>query len=177
MKYFTRKLLAKCASRDEEIADAAAARWENATATYRARLKAIRRQLPIEVRSFCDRFTLHDAKIILTGSHKNIPLFTILLQLEGVPSQPGDAIQLVYSTVAKPRVGKAPASGREWILYDEFDLAAKGKGFTHSLLLSDGSEMQIPFQRFGFQKIDLGRLSEAARLQLPSAVSALRGSA
>jgi hypothetical protein len=159
MKYFKPELLERCRSKDDDVAEAAAKEWDQAIVAYRKRLREIRAQLPIEVRNFCNRFTLHDASVVFTALHKVFPLFTALIQLKGTPSQPGDAIQLLYATVAKPHVRKASTSGREWILYNEFDLAEKGEGFTHSLLLTDSSEIQIAFQKFDFKKVDLSGIN------------------
>src|SRR5689334_15240213 len=42
MKYFKPKLLARCRSLDDDIADAAAAQWDKAIVAYREHLRAIR---------------------------------------------------------------------------------------------------------------------------------------
>src|SRR5438128_2569165 len=108
MKYFKPALLARYRSGDDDVADAADEEWERATAAYRKRLKDIRKRLPVHVRRLISRFSLHDAKVVLFGSHKDMPLFIALLQLEGAPARPGDVLALFYTTAGKPHLGKSP---------------------------------------------------------------------
>jgi hypothetical protein len=168
MKYFTPELLAKYRSQDDDVADAADEEWERTIAAYAKRLKKIRSKLPEEVRQFMSEYCLHDAKLILFGMHKDLPLLAVLLQLEGTSSQPGEALALFYKTADGQHVGKPRQSALEWVQCDEFDLDEKQGFFTHSLLLTDGSEIKIPFdalspRRLAFnpfgQNLDLSRFN------------------
>ncbi len=164
MKYFKPELLARCRSRDDGVADEAAKEWEEALAAYQARFASIRGQLPGGVRRLCSRFSLHDAKVLgVASSSKRKALFGMLLRLEGSPGQPGDILELNYHPVAGPNGGvevkmhrpSEQLSRRDvWILYDEFDLDEEHAFFIHSLLLTDGREVEIRFHNLTVRQLD-----------------------
>jgi hypothetical protein len=164
MKYFKPELLARCRSRDDNVADAAAREWEEALAAYQARFTSIRSQFPGGVRRLCSRFTLHDARVLgVASSSKRKALFGMLLRLEGAPGRPGEILELNYHPVAGPNGGvkiKPPESSQQvarkdvWILYDEFDLDEEHAFFTHSLLLTDGREIEIRFHNLTVRQLD-----------------------
>ncbi len=164
MKYFTPDLLARCRSLDDDVADSAAEEWERALAAYRARLQAIRPHLPSGARVLLSRFTLHDARVLTIAVGRKRPTFTLVLRLEGTPSEPGALLELSYLLVTGPHGGvvtrkdaqlkKNDASGRGWILYDEFDLDEQRAFFTHSLLLADGYEVEVRFHSLRVRRLD-----------------------
>ena len=155
MKYFKLDLLTRCRSLDDDVAEAAAEEWEQAITDYRARIKAIRLRLPTGARRLFANFSLHDAKLLAILSGKRSPRFTLLVRLEGTPSQPGDVLELDYLIVAGKHGGIAfrkhhqlpqkDGPGAAWILYDEFDLDEQRTFFTHSLLLTGGHEIEVRF--------------------------------
>lgn len=154
MKYFKPELLARCRSRDDDVAEAAATEWEEAVAAYQKRFDAISPQLPGEVGRLCSRFPLHDAKMLGAAFATETALFCILLQLEGEAGHTGKVLELKYLPVAGPNSGVIikthhsiqGASRRDvWVLYDEFDLDEEHRFFTHSLLLTDGREIEVRF--------------------------------
>jgi len=163
MKYFKLDLLTRCRSLDDDVAEAAAEEWEQAITDYRARIKAIRLRLPTGARRLFANFSLHDAKLLAILSGKRSPRFTLLVRLEGTPSQPGDVLELDYLIVAGKHGGiafrkhhplpKKDGPGAAWILYDEFDINEERAFFTHSLLLTDGREMEIRFHHLQIRRL------------------------
>ena len=154
MKYFKPELLARYRSSDDRVADAAATEWEEAVAAYQARFKSVRGQFPVGVRRLCSKVSLHDAKMLGAARSERKPLFGILLQLPGSPGQSGEVLELNYHPVVGPNGGihirRHASSERNVrrdvrILYDEFDLDEEFSFFTHSLLLTDGREIEIRF--------------------------------
>ncbi len=154
MKYLTPELLVRCRSLDADVSDAAAEEWEQAIDAYRERLRVIRKGLPRGARGLLSQVTLHDAKILALVYAKEDPWLTLLIHLEGTPSQPGEKLQLAYHLVVGEqggvRVANHPGlhngnSNLRWILYDEFDFDEQRSFFTHSLLLADGKEFEIRF--------------------------------
>lgn len=158
MKYFTPELLARCRSRDDDVADAANEEWEQALADYEQRLASVANQLPAEVRELCATVSLHDGKMLGVAFGKRTRLFSMLVQLEGTAKQRGEVLQLHYDPVPGPDGGVAirePAQGNRdedvWVLYDEFDRDEEHDFFTHSLLLTDGREIEIRFRELTFR--------------------------
>ncbi len=164
MKYFKSELLARCRSLNDDAADVAAEEWEQAIVAYRARVQAIRPQLPSGARLLLSRFTLHDARVLAIASGKTRPTFTLVLQLEGTSAEPGALLELNYLLVTGPNGGvsvkedaqlkKKDTSGRRWILYDEFDVDEQRAFFLHSLLLADGYELVIRFHHLRVRRLD-----------------------
>jgi hypothetical protein len=163
MKYFKPELLARCRSQDDEVAEAAAEEWEQAVAAYRERLRAILLRLPLSVHRLLARSTLHDAKVLAVAFGKRRPSYSIQVRLEGTASQPGNVLELSYLVVAGPHGGltvkkhpqlKKTNPGPDWILYDEFDLDGERAFFTHSLLLTDGYELEVRFHNLRFRRLN-----------------------
>ena len=67
LRAHTPELLARSRSADDDVAEAAAARWEKAIAAYNARLQKIRPFLPPGARQLLRRVSLHDAQYLLEG--------------------------------------------------------------------------------------------------------------
>jgi hypothetical protein len=161
MKYFKPELLARCRSRDDSVAETVANEWEEAVAAYPARFKAIRPQLPRAVRQLCSRFSLHDAKMLGAAFGTRKALFGILIKMEGPAGAASDILELNYLPVEGPNGGvnvKAPTqvgSPKDvWVLYDEFDLDEEHGFFTHSLLLTDGREIEVHFKNLTVKYLD-----------------------
>lgn len=158
MKYFKPELLARCRSQDDNEADAAAQEWDSACEAYRDRLAAISAtgQLPPDVVRLCSAFSLHDARLLgaAFGTEQS-PLFGLLLRLEG----PGKVLQLDYFPVPGPEGGvsvrpQGAPQKEVWVLYDEFDHDEARDFYTHSLLLSDGREIEVRFENFTVRILD-----------------------
>jgi hypothetical protein len=163
MRYFTPELLARCRSLDEDVAEAAAAEWEKAIAEYRTRLEAIRPHLPRDARRLMARVNLHDAKVIAFEFGHKRPTFSVLLQLEGSQPRLGKMVQLSYHVVAGEHGGvKTKKHGqpgeathaKSWVLYDEFNVDEERAFFTHSLLLSDGREIEVRFHNLRVRSLE-----------------------
>lgn len=150
MKYFTYDLLKRYGSPDERIADAADREWERATVAYRKRLETIRPKLPAAVRSFLQKFCLHDARLVTLARGKPLWTLSLVFQFDS-PHQ--DGIQLIYTLPKGLRAlyhrGREEAGVHlEW-LYDEIDVVRNGATplFLHSILLTAGLELQLSFSR------------------------------
>lgn len=152
MNYFDPQLLARCRSRDDDEADAAAAEWDRAAERYRARFDAIADRLPAAVARLCADFSLHDAKL-LGAAVAEQAYFGVLLQLPGAAG----VLHLEYRPAAgqdggvvvsrHAALGRAEPSRDVWVLYDEFD--ERPGAFVHRLLLSDGREVEVRFDDLG----------------------------
>jgi hypothetical protein len=155
MKYFTPELLARCRSSDGDVAEEAADQWEQAIATYNARLQKIRSDLPLGVRQLLRQASLHDAQCVTIKTAKSAAgkeLFLTFRLANGSKKLAGGVElrynltgpqSLIFDKVLKPSEG-ALAS---YVLYDEFDLEQKRgvRVFTHSVLLTNGLEFRIRF--------------------------------
>ena len=162
MKYFKPELLARYRSSDDGVADAAAKEWEEALAAYQARFKVVRGKLPPGVRRLCSKVSLHDAKVLGVAYGNEQPLFGIMLQLEGSQGQRGEVLELNYHPVVGEKggihIGTHSSSERAahrdvWILYDEFDFDEEHAFCTHSLLLTDGREIEIRFHNLTVRRL------------------------
>lgn len=155
MKYFKPELLTRCRSLDDDVAEVAADEWEQAVTDYRARIRAIRLRLPLSVRRLRTRVSLHDAKVLAITFGSKQPRVTLLLRLEDTPVQSGDVLELHYLSMAGPQGGATfskraqlnpnGTSEARWILYDEWDRDEGRACFTHTLLLTDGYEVEVRF--------------------------------
>ena len=112
MKYFKPELLARCRSRDDEVAEQRRTEWEEAVAAYQARFHAISTHLPDEVGPLCSRFSLHDAKMLGAAYGTEKAMFGVLLLLEGVSGYAGKVLELNYLPVqgqtAASSLGRTP---------------------------------------------------------------------
>jgi hypothetical protein len=160
MKYFKAELLAKCRSMDDDVADAAAKKWQQAIVAYRTHLREIRGRLPMNARRLMSKYVLHDAKVPQSGFAKDANLFVVLIQIEGSSSQPGNMMQLYYTLPNQHSVfttGTIPIESKpgSWILYNEFALSKQANTFMHSILLSDDTEWLIRFHDLQFHVFDV----------------------
>ena len=150
MKFFTPALLARCCSSDDGVAEAAADQWEEAVATYNARLKQIRSELPLGARQLLKHVSLHDAQCLLEGgAGKELSL---TFRLAKNASATAEGVELRYLNGRAKRVLHKTQKADDGpstlhVLYDEFDLEQK-RGlmvFSHALLMTNGLEFQIEF--------------------------------
>ena len=163
MKYFKPDLLIRCRSRDDDVAEAAAKEWEEAATAYRTRLEAVRAHLPAKVERLRSRFSLHDAQVLGLAFGSEKARFGILLKPDSPSVQPGKILDLNYHPAAGANGGVSiraqtltQGGGRSdvWVLYDEFDLDEQHGFFTHSLLLSDGHEIEVRFTALTVRLLD-----------------------
>jgi hypothetical protein len=156
MKYMTYDLLVRTQSADEEVAEAALTEWEQACENYKRHVEEIRCKLPKPVQALLDSFYLHDAKLNTFGMDKDVEdesLVFIDLQLDSPRTQ---GLRLQYRLGGKIKAvfhaWHPEAKAQLLWLYDEIDavevdLPEGGRVavFTHSILLSEGLELQLPF--------------------------------
>jgi hypothetical protein len=134
-------------SADEAAARAADADWDRAVEQYEAALDVLRPELSESFRQLLDGFQLHDARILSMGRRGD--LFTISLQLD-VP--PRELLTITCTLAGDPVVRKEPLP---WVtdpshphnllwLFDELSQAGPGQPIVHSILLSNGWELDLP---------------------------------
>ena len=157
MKYFTPQLLDKFRSKDDKIADTALDRWEKEAEAYAEYLQAVQSQLPTPLRQLVSNYYLHDAEVVFAGRKERDYFVTLKLD-----APPQDFLWLQYELVADPIVLQHhadPATNApvQW-LYDEIEIQHDGTlffifpqtHFKHSILLTNGLELQIAFRNFSF---------------------------
>jgi hypothetical protein len=163
MKYFKPELLARCRSRDDDDSDQATTEWQKARTAYRTRLKRILAELPSAVAELCSSYSLHDARVVGGGYAEDPPRYSILLRLEGSRVGTGAVLQLNYVPAKGPTNGVNVLShglaeknlrGNVFVLYDEFDIDRGHDCFVHSLLLTDGRELEIRFNELTIGRFD-----------------------
>ena len=153
MRFFTPELFVRFNSADDDVADRADAEWERAVAGYKKHLTKIWPALPEAVRKLA-RLRLHDAEVInrhdggeLPRSPEPFPVLLPFIRLREAEHE----IVLIYWLSGQPRTVPPPSewpfsTQRPHWLYDEVDVGSeKGKGFTHRVLISDGTAFEIPF--------------------------------
>jgi hypothetical protein len=154
MNYFTPELHMRLQEADADRMDAADEAWESALAGYQERLKSVRAKLPPSAREFLDRGRLHDAEVLWMG--QALPFFGILLRLD----PPSTAtVGLTYFAVreVKYKKGDIPlqfaGSPMQW-MYDEVDLGEQEGCFRHSVLFSNGSELEVEAREVHLATLD-----------------------
>jgi hypothetical protein len=154
MKFFTpaRWLRFQGTSGREDFRDASED-WEKARSAYQREVKQIRRKLPSRLRRFAEEECLHDAVILAVWQGRSRLKF--LLRLDS-PST--DVVELTYTLMAPLTINPSAipneyrSNQASW-MYDEIGIekAKAGKpAFTHTILLSNGWEITIRFNRFDF---------------------------
>jgi hypothetical protein len=149
MKYFTpERYIAYQDCSSDAAMNAADADWEAAGERYLEYYQSVEPRLPPGIRKMQESYYLHDAVVFTLGREGN--RFVIVLQLD-VP--PGDVLTFTYELDGEPRINRAvlPAGQRsegrtEW-MYDEVELISDMPPIAeHSILLSNGWEVGIPFR-------------------------------
>jgi len=161
MKYFTPELLEQFRSEDEKTAESASDQWETQVEHYGQYLRSVKAQLPSQFRELLDHYCLHDAKVGATGTIGQY--FLLSLRLD---TPPQDTLWLTYGLVDNFTVNHHRTSAPddvpvEW-LYDEVEvhhdktryLFFPQTSFRHSILLSNGWELQIGFRNFSFSRVE-----------------------
>lgn len=150
MKYFTPELYLLGQADDEETAVAADRLWEEANARYEQRLAEISQDLPENVRAF-NELLLHDAQVVSLSRRGE--QFVMVLHKD-IP--PRDLVTITYTLVGEPVVNQKALPGERGpvmeFLYDELDAIEEGgqEIFTHSMLFSNGWEVQLRFRDLQF---------------------------
>jgi hypothetical protein len=157
MKYFTPQLLDKFRSKDDKVADQASERWEKEAQAYTEYLQGVHSQLPAPLLQLFGNYYLHDAEVVFAGRKERDYFVTVKLD-----APPGDFLWLQYELVAEPIIlqhhaGPVTHVPVQW-LYDEIEILHDGTRFfifpqthfRHSILLTNGSELQISFRDFRF---------------------------
>jgi hypothetical protein len=151
---------------DERTFHAAHADWQHALSDYRQELERNRPLLSLQLLRFAEDECLHDA--ILLADWRGRVRLNLLVQ----PEQPTERLFLLtYSLVEPARVvspvlPKEHRSERAVWMYDE--IGVEGDTFTHSILLGDGREIELRFDRFTFTRPQIG-IPDAAALSLGAA--------
>jgi hypothetical protein len=148
VKYFTPDLLAECRSSNPDVAEAAAAKWQERAAAYRKRLQKIQHRLPLGVRQLMCSITLHDAYLstMNLADGRSRQQFFLSFQLAGGDGRAG--VQLRYDGFKRLEAEfHEPTGSRNTVLfalYDEFDVTTGGT-LTHSILMTAGLELRVRF--------------------------------
>jgi hypothetical protein len=156
MKHFTPERYAALQDFSGDAAMSAAdTTWEHAAERYDAYYRSIEPALPAEYRRLQEAYYLHDALVLYLGQQDN--RFVIALRLDPPPHQ---VIQVTYALTEEPRITRdiIPAEHCErgpgrW-LCDEVELVAQSPpSCVHSILLSDGREVQLPFRALRVEEV------------------------
>jgi hypothetical protein len=152
MQYFTPELYLQFNSADDAEVDRAETAWDAAIQNYQRYLKTHRAKMPANVRALAGTY-FHDAWLLDWQIHEFGPkrrMATLSLQ------QKDTITELIYFLWDSPRRGKRrknwPFSPENvcW-LYDEIEVVDDcpslypSFGCLQRVLLSDGSELEIPF--------------------------------
>jgi hypothetical protein len=181
LRFFTPELYIRFGSDDDVEADAADEAWEAAIKAYHQHLRAIRKKLPrsaIALSELC----LHDWELLAFDkqdlnadeffpNHASVAVRPEL-RAAGLSLQNGrliiDLIYILADRIQKSRGRKhkqfSDGNDKLW-LYDEVDAYDEIPGASvHRILLSDGSEVKIPFFTVVIRKFSVhqnGQSSEA----------------
>jgi hypothetical protein len=147
MKYFTPDLVIRFGSDDDQVANAAAAEWEEVVGRYEQRLQQILSEMPRHLREFAESLLLHDADVWSLARQDGRLLMVLCKDIA-----PRDVVLLTYQLVAEPIIDKAAlppehCSSVMQFLYDEIDLSKESgqRIYTQSILFSNGWEVQLQF--------------------------------
>lgn len=151
MKYFTPELYLRGQATDPETANEVDRLWDEALEHYERRLAEVRAALPEHLRAFND-LLLHDARVESIGRRDGE---LVMVLRKDIP--PRDLVTVTYALVGEPFIDREalPPEHRSNVmefLYDELDAIEEGeqKVFTHSILFSNGWEMQLRFRDLHF---------------------------
>ena len=154
MRYFTPELHVRLQAADPDRMDAADGDWELALANYQGRLKAIRSKLPPSARAFLDDTRLHDAEVLWMG--QALPFFGVLLRLDPPSTATLGLSYFVTRDVRFQRqvVPSEFCGSRVQWMYDEIDLGEHDGCFRHSVLFSDGSQLDLEARELHVATLD-----------------------
>lgn len=158
MKYFTPELLEQFRFTDDREAEKAADEWDRRGDDYIAYLRSVAPQLPASLRQLLENHYLHDAEIVFAAQDET--KFQVTLKLD---TPPHDSLLLTYKSVDAWQVLPHPPSPCSPVpvvwLYDEVEIQHAKAPFKHSILLSNGWELQISFGDFSFRDYSFGGTS------------------
>lgn len=147
MKYFKPDLLARLNSADERTSDAASEQWDAARNAYEQSLEKIRPLLPVAILDT----HFHDAKIG-RGLMRGRVYFIFVL------TEDRQSLEIDYLLSAAPSVVQHPplsTSKQVFWWYDEIEKA--NDGFVHSILMSNGVELRIPFLKVQVSPVEFAK--------------------
>jgi hypothetical protein len=156
MKYFTPERYVALQDFSSDAAmNAADAAWEQVVQQYETYYHSVEGSLPVEFRRLQDAYYLHDAQVLYLGEQGN--RFVIALRLDPPPQQ---ILHLSYELTGVPHINRdaLPTIHREegsarW-LYDDVELLAQSPAScVHSILLSNGWEVQLPFCNLRIEEV------------------------
>ena len=178
MKYFTPELYVRFNSSDEKVADRADREWEKAIVKYEQYLDGVRDRLPAQVQKL-SRLYNHDARILSrveeVQPNRSFPFPDLPFRIPVVWSaiaivtlKTDESLRsLFYSlwdhTRVRPFEGTWPFSkdAEHW-MYDELDFDLDYPGGLHRILLSSGTELEIPFTSVVVHEFSLTPAATAA---------------
>lgn len=141
MKYFTPELLEQLNSRDELRMMAAMTAWDQNERRYEKRLQSLASVLPASALRLVEEHYFHDAQVV-TISYSEEKSLSIILRSK-------DKLRvLTFLLNGNPILRepeKPPAFASEGLLWLYEELDRNRKGALLRLLLSNGSELEIPF--------------------------------
>ncbi len=146
MRYFTPELFARFNSPADAVADSANKAWEDATIVYRDSLARFRDGSTPQVEKLAE-LCLHDAELAAFARIENPGEPMAILSLR----QEDRIVTLIYRLwgdvrESSPRPDWPFSAFHIHWLYDEIDATDAVDGeFVHSVLLSDGRVIEIPF--------------------------------
>lgn len=156
MKYFTpERYVALQDFSSDEAMNAADSVWEDAVRRYAEHYRSVESQLPQGIRKMQAEYYLHDAIVSNMGRQGNH--FLIVLQLD---TPPNDLLLFDYELTGEPTIDESalPPAYRgqggpvEW-LHDEVELTSDNPlECVHSILLSNGWELRLPFRNINVQQ-------------------------
>ncbi len=179
MQFFTPQLYQQFNSSDESEAERANEAWEKAILAYRQQLEALRDRMPSQVVALSE-LCLHDAEVLKreevvqasgpTFFHDFPFPFPIWSAVEVITVQVGgEAFSLFYNLWDRVQVREAPEGWRfsklrEHWLYDEVQARDERRGvmWTHSILLSTGAVLEVPFLSVVIHRAPLPHLAMGA---------------
>jgi hypothetical protein len=146
MQYFTPELVLRLNSSDGKDVDEAMEQWEKAVKAYRKKLQRVQRQLPSHSRRLAE-LSFHDWNVLGVWSNSDTdksasPAYVVLNQNDEFVILGYLLTDHLHRTTSVPQWTLSKQQVH-W-LYDELDVVAN-KSFTHQILLSDGTTLQIPF--------------------------------
>jgi len=153
MKFFTPELYVRFNSPDDDEADRADSEWEDAIRRYEADLESFRDQMPPRVRELADNLCLHDMQIMVVQHEPSMGIVSV--------KQKEKLVVLFYILWGHMRKLSAPedwpfSKAHVHWMYDEVDLDRQSpKHFWHRILLSDGSEVDVPFVDVAIHQVSL----------------------
>jgi hypothetical protein len=149
MKYFTpERHVALQDFSSGATMNAADAAWQEAVDRYAVYCDSVEPLLPPGFRKMQSDYYLHDA--VVTGMGRRGDHFVIVLRLD---SPPNDLLLMEYDLIAEPILNAEAlppqyrSKGKVQWLHDEAELTATAPaGNLHSILLSNGWEVRLPFK-------------------------------